>query len=339
MCVFVSQKLAIKYHPDKNAGDKKAEAEEKFKEVGKAFDTLKDPEKRRIYDQVGEEGLNGGMPTSESAGGPSFRYSGSTMPGQSGQTFHFTSADPNDVFRQFFGTDDPFEADREDGFPGFTFPGMRSHFGGASMNMPRGGMRHSSNKPFQQQQKPEQLHHTLSIPLESIYSGTVKKVRITKKILDASGQHLSISKDLEINVKPGWKDGTKITFEKEGDEVQPGVAQDVVFEIKAKPHDKFTRDNDDLIFTHDVDLVDAIEGSFTFTLTTLDNRELQVIETNFSPNRVKIMSGEGMPNNKKRTRGDLRIKYNIIFPELSKSERHEIATILRNSSSHRSKRK
>lgn len=281
------------------------------------------------------------MPSGDSAGGSSFRYSGTAMPGQHGQTFHFTSADPNDVFRQFFGTDDPFEADKDDGFPGFIFPGMRSHFGGNSMNMPSGGMRHSLNRSFQQsqQKKPEQLHHILSVPLESIYTGTVKKVRITKKILDASGQQMSIAKDLEINVKPGWKDGTKLTFEKEGDEVQPGVAQDVVFEIKSKPHDKFIRDNDDLIFTHEVDLVDAIEGSFTFTLITLDNRELQIKESNFSPNRMKVVSGEGMPNNKKRTRGDLKIKYNVIFPELSNTERHDITAILRNSSSYRSKRK
>jgi len=51
------RKSALKYHPDKN---KSAGAEEKFKEIGEAYDVLSDPKKRQIYDQFGEEGLKGG---------------------------------------------------------------------------------------------------------------------------------------------------------------------------------------------------------------------------------------------------------------------------------------
>ena len=51
------RKLALKYHPDKN---KSSSAEEKFKEIGEAYDVLSDPKKRQIYDQLGEEGLKGG---------------------------------------------------------------------------------------------------------------------------------------------------------------------------------------------------------------------------------------------------------------------------------------
>ena len=49
------RKLALKYHPDKN---KAAGAEEKFKEIGEAYDVLSDPKKKQVYDQFGEEGLN-----------------------------------------------------------------------------------------------------------------------------------------------------------------------------------------------------------------------------------------------------------------------------------------
>jgi len=76
------RKLAVKYHPDKNQGDK--EAEEKFKEIAQAYDVLSDPEKRRQYDQLGHEAF-----TSAGRGGGAGGFGG----------FH----DPFDIFSQVFG--------------------------------------------------------------------------------------------------------------------------------------------------------------------------------------------------------------------------------------------
>ena len=59
------RKLALKYHPDKN---KSSGAEEKFKEIAEAYEVLSDKKKRDIYDQVGEEGLKGGVPGGGSGG-------------------------------------------------------------------------------------------------------------------------------------------------------------------------------------------------------------------------------------------------------------------------------
>ncbi|MCK5809220.1 molecular chaperone DnaJ [bacterium] len=84
------KKLAVKYHPDKNSGDKAAE--EKFKEISHAYDILSDPQKRQIYDQYGEEGLQGG------GGGGGFGGGGFGGGGFGGSGINI-----DDVFEQFFG--------------------------------------------------------------------------------------------------------------------------------------------------------------------------------------------------------------------------------------------
>ena len=91
------------------------------------------------------------------------------------------------------------------------------------------------------------VQHDLAVSLEDLYRGGVtKKMRITAKKVDASNRVVPTSTDKEITIKAGWKDGTKITFEREGDQTPGVVPADVVFVIKTKPHDRFTREGDDL---------------------------------------------------------------------------------------------
>src|SRR3954447_11025137 len=78
------RKLAVKYHPDKNPGDK--EAEEKFKELGEAYEVLADPQSRAAYDQYGHSAFD---PRSRAGGGGGFGRGG----------FHR----PEDIFREVFG--------------------------------------------------------------------------------------------------------------------------------------------------------------------------------------------------------------------------------------------
>merc|ERR1711936_598989 len=94
------RKLALKYHPDKN---QTAGAEEKFKEIGEAYDVLSDSKKKQIYDQYGEEGLKGGMGNSGGGGGGGMPNFG---PGQGfSYSYH---GDPRATFSQFFGGSNPF---------------------------------------------------------------------------------------------------------------------------------------------------------------------------------------------------------------------------------------
>ena len=120
---------------------------------------------------------------------------------------------------------------------------------------------------------------------------------------------------LTINVKPGWKKGTKITFPEKGNEQLGRPAADLAFVIDEKSHDRFTRDGNDLVYTQKIPLVDALTG-YTVNLKTLDNRPLSVPVTGVvSPGYDKVVAGEGMPLPKDPTKkGNLRIKFDVQFP-------------------------
>eukprot|EP00606_Chrysophyceae_sp_TOSAG23-5_P000137 GSChrysophyteH2.ASY1.ANO1.1030.1 assembled CDS len=296
------RKLALKWHPDRHPEEgKKKEAEAKFKEIGTAFAALSDKEKRRMYDLGGEEG---GMPGGFSFGG---------MSGQGG-------VDPADIFRQFFGTGDPFAA--EGGGGG----------GGMQHGMPGGFQQQQHGFPQQQQQQPgprpkgQPVQHELKVSLEDLYTGkAVKKVRITRTKANGSKE----TRDKAIPIKAGWKDGTKITFEREGDEA-PGVdAGDIIFILSTKPHDKFVRQGDDLMYTCRVSLQEALQGVST-TVTTLDNRTVPIRASTVTPDTVLTTLNEGMPNHKTGKRGALLVKFDISFPAMSELQRSQILGILNN---------
>jgi DnaJ family protein B protein 4 len=132
---------------------------------------------------------------------------------------------------------------------------------------------------------------------------------------------MQVEEILTIDVKPGWKKGTKITFPEKGNE-QPGVIPaDLVFIIDEKPHPVFTREGNDLIVTQKISLVEALTG-YTVNLTTLDGRRLTIPVTNVvHPEYEEVVPKEGMPLQKDQTkRGNLRIKFNIKFPTRLTSE-------------------
>lgn len=120
---------------------------------------------------------------------------------------------------------------------------------------------------------------------------------------------------LTIEIKPGWKKGTKITFPEKGNELRNVIPSDLIFIIDEKPHSLFKRDGNDLIVTQKISLVEALTG-YTVQLTTLDGRTLTVpINSVISPTYEEVIKGEGMPIPKEPSkRGNLRIKFNIKFP-------------------------
>jgi DnaJ-class molecular chaperone len=120
---------------------------------------------------------------------------------------------------------------------------------------------------------------------------------------------------LTIDTKPGWKKGTKITFEEKGNERPNITPADVVFIVDEKPHSEFTRDGNDLIVTRRISVTEAFTG-YTVHLITLDGRNLTLpINDVIHPNYQKFVPNEGMPILGDPTkRGILKIKFDIRFP-------------------------
>ncbi|KAJ3100285.1 hypothetical protein HDU97_002376 [Phlyctochytrium planicorne] len=354
------KKLALKWHPDRNL-DKKEVAEKKFKELAEAYEVLSDPNKRQVYDTYGEEGLKGVPGGGGGAGGPGGfpGFGAGGFPG--GTTFTFTSggpggfgsggfmpSSPEDIFARFFGGKSPFGSDfmdmdmdddgrsspkrtRAGGMPG-GFPGGFHDFGGFGGGMGgMGGMGGAGPSP-----RSQTIKRPLPVTLEDLYTGCTKKLKIKKKLIDSqTGVAVPTEKVLEVNIKPGWKAGTKITYPGEGDEIpgSNGKAQDIEFVIEEKPHSRFKRDGDNLRLEVEIGLVEALTG-FVRRVETLDGRALEVKggsgNSVIKPGEEMVIRGEGMPISKiPGKKGDLVVTFKVRFPaSLSEVQKANVKKVL-----------
>ena len=309
------KKLALKWHPDRNP-DNKDQADKKFQEISEAYEVLSDSNKKTIYDQYGEAGLKGGMPGGQEGGMPGgFHFSsggGGFNPSNAEDIFKaFFSSSGGSPFGASFGGDD-FGSMGGGGFSSFSSGGMPGGFSG--MGGMGGGAR--SGRPSGKRPSPTVVQRTLPLTLNDLYSGTEKKLKVTRKVLDHSGQSFSNEKILTISVKPGWKKGTKVKFAGEGDDTPEGP-QDLEFVLDEKPHPDFTRDGNDLHTTIKVSLLDAITG-FDKQITHLDGRKLLVSggkQETQQPGSFICVRGEGMPISKEvGKKGDLLVKVDVELP-------------------------
>lgn len=328
------RKMALKYHPDKN---KSPDAEEKFKAVAEAYEVLSDKKKRDIYDQHGEEGLKGGIPGSGGGeGGPQFSY-----------TF---SGDPRATFQQFFGTNDPFASFFNMGVDGHGPHGVFetmdveddpfiTMMGGNAPRMTGGTRRafsfnpHDSSRPHpKSRQQDPAVTRDLYVPLEEVNKGVTKKMKITRNVVGSDGRSTRREeKILTIDVKPGWKEGTKITFEREGDQLPGKIPADIVFVVRDKPHAHFKRDGANLVYTAKVPLRDALCGT-RVSVPTLDGQRVTINFNNevVRPQTTKRLQGYGLPYPKDPTRkGDIIVHFDIQFPStLSESAKEILSEVL-----------
>ncbi|XP_019372162.1 PREDICTED: dnaJ homolog subfamily B member 13, partial [Gavialis gangeticus] len=275
------RKLALKNHPLKS---KEPWAKEKFRQIAEAYDVLSDPVKKGVYDKFGEEGLKGGIPLEF----------GSENPWTAGYVFH---GNPEKVFKEFFGGDNPFaEFFAEDGLDAMVaFGGLRGR-GVAKQDPP--------------------IERDLYLSLEDLFYGCTKKIKISRRVMNEDGYTSTIKdKILTIDVHPGWKAGTRITFEKEGDQGPNIIPADIIFIVREKLHPRFRREDDNLLYVASIPLGQALIGC-TVSVKTLDDRLLNIpINDIVHPKYFKIVLGEGMPLPHDPTcKGDLVMCFDICFP-------------------------
>ncbi|CAO2818647.1 unnamed protein product [Amaranthus hypochondriacus] len=324
------RRLAMIWHPDKNPNDK-IQAEAKFKQLSEAYDVLSDPQKRQIYDAYGEEALKSGQfppHPSASHGGASASHQRSrnnANPNVSSKfsSFRFNPRDAEDIYAEMFGD-------------GGSSSNGRAKSTGRWYN--RDGYFRTSNvageRNREHQKKGPPVEKNLSCSLEDLYKGAKKKMKISRTITEASGRSRTVEEILTIDLKPGWKKGTKITFPEKGNQGPGFIPSDLVFVVDEKPHPVYKRDGNDLIVNHEVTLLESLTGK-NLELTTLDGRIL-VIPLNdiVKPGDEKVVPNQGMPISKEpNKRGNLIVKLDVKYPaRLTEEQKVDLRRVLGGSS-------
>ncbi|KAK1311330.1 hypothetical protein QJS10_CPA08g01164 [Acorus calamus] len=108
--------------------------------------------------------------------------------------------------------------------------------------------------------KPPAVEKKLECSLEDLCFGCVKKMMITRDVVSPDGKIAKEQEFLKIKVKPGWKKGTKITFEGMGDERPGTLPADIIFSISEKHHPLFKREGNDLVLAVEIPLIKALTG-------------------------------------------------------------------------------
>lgn len=305
--------LAMRWHPDKHPSESKRAVEAKFKQICEAYGVLSDSHKRQIYDLYGEEGLKSGYyDVSSPAAGP-----------RKGTSFRHGPRE-DDIFAEFFG--DIGSPRSENGNSG----GRKGRSKSSRMAAAA-----AAAEEEEAEKKAAPVENKLPCTLEELYKGSKRKMQISRIVPDNSGKPVTVEEVLAIDIRPGWKKGTKITFPEKGNQ-EPGLLPgDLIFVIDEKPHSTFKRDGNDLLIHQKVSLLDARTGK-TLNVTTLDGRNLTIeVSDIVKPGHEVVIQNEGMPISKEpKKRGNLRIKFDVKFPSrLSSDQKADLRRVLGRSSS------
>ena len=319
------RKLAIKYHPDRNPGDK--EAEEKFKEATEAYEVLSDDQKRPIYDQYGFAGLDG-MGAGGGAGGYSHAYSDFSDIFGSGF---------GDIFENLFGgggrsrsgygrSNEPgqgaslrydLEIDFKDAVYGTKAEVRFSHEVACSSCNGSGCAPGGSRKTCSYCNGMGQIGRsagffTVQQPCPTC-SGTGKTIDKPCKNCRGTGIEQKSSR-VTLTIPAGVDEGKRIVIPHQGNAGRNGgPSGDLIVVVHIKDHKFFERDDYDLYCAVPVSISQAALGA-TITIKSLDDRSIDVkVPAGTQNGKILRIKGEGI-NSANGRKGDLYIKLMVQVP-------------------------
>jgi len=267
------RKLARKYHPDVS---KESDAEVRFKEVGEAYEVLKDPEKRAAYDQLGKNwkaGQDFNPPPNWDAG---FEFSGGG----------FTDGDASaysDFFESLFGRG----------------------FGGT------GGGRRAGGSYGGYHAHGEDHHAKVLIDLEDAYNGATRSIALSTPEVDSRGHVVTKQRTLNVKIPKGVKQGQRIRLAGQGSPgMGSGQAGDLYLEVEFKPHSLYRIEGHDVYVDLPVTPWEAALGA-SIKVPTPDGKVDMKIPAGTVSGRKMRLKARGIPG---KPPGDLYVVPQITLP-------------------------
>lgn len=331
------RKIAMQYHPDRNPGNK--EAEEKFKEAAEAYSVLSDPDKRKQYDQFGEEGLKGG---GFSGGSP---FSG----------FGFDLSDALRIFMEGFGSFGGFED-----FFGARESGRRGPARGSDLKIKIALTLEEINTGVTKKVKIKRYETcstcggTGSKPGTSAVicpvcrgSGEIREVnrsffgqivnvrpcsncqgegRVAEhRCSNCNGEgRVQNVREVNIKVPAGVSTGNYLTLRGEGNAgPRKGSYGDLIVFFEEKEHPYFSRHEDDIYLDVHITPSEAVLGC-EVELPTLNGRVNLTIPAGTQPGKILRLKGKGMPRLNHAGKGDMMVRILVNIPERLSSREQEL---------------
>jgi len=272
------KKLARKYHPDLNPDNPEAEA--KFKEINEAYEVLKDPEKRKLYDSLG----------------PNWKDGQNFQPPPGFENFQFRSGGfGGEGFSDFFET---------------IFGGAGGFGGGGSY----GGGRFGGD-PFGRtmRSRGHDAEVRLNLTMEEAYRGGRKTLTLQEQVRGADGRPQMQSKTLEVNIPAGVKDGAKIRLAGQGSPgMGGGPAGDLLLQVTIAEHPLFRLEGVNVIYDLRLAPWEAVLGC-TVRIPTLDGPVDMNIPAGVSSGQKLRLAGKGL--GKGESQGDQFVRMVIRSPK------------------------
>ena len=337
------RKLAVKYHPDKNPGDK--EAEEKFKEAAEAYGVLSDPDKKARYDQFGFEGVSG----AGGAGG----FGGAGM-------------DINDIFSMFgdiFGGRGGFGG----GFGGGSGPAkFRGSDQRVKVRLTLQEIANGVTKKFKLKKYVTCTHCNGSgaeggaVETCPDCKGTGRVIRtqqsffgmmrsevacprcngqgkiVKNKCPHCKGEGITMGEEIvEVNIPAGVYEGMQLSMRGKGNAGKfNGVPGDLLILIEEEAHPTLIRDENDLVYSLLLDIPTAALGGFA-EIPTIDGKAKVTIEAGTQPGKVLRLRGKGLPALNGYSKGDIVVNISVYIPEVLSKEEKKTIEEFRNSDNFR----